>query len=224
MRQTSYDWRREDDPKIAIIRLDDAPPLRPEEISARIAKLNEYTTGLIRMGMGLTRWYREHHGVNTIKISQFQKTNNPYPGQVYLDGAFEIADDEALVVETDLPRECRYWQILLADDRFATINWINHHSSINGFQAKLDKDGKFRAVISRNDPGVPNWLETAGEPWGIIQMRWNHASDHPEPRVTKVPFSSVRDHLPADTPIVSPAERKEALQRRWEEAQFRRWW
>jgi hypothetical protein len=71
---------------------------------------------------------------------------------------------------------------------------------------------------------VPNWLDTAGEPWGIIQMRWNHPSDAPEPQVTKVPFSEVRGRLPADTPVVTPAERRERLLRRNEEAQFRRLW
>ena len=32
------------------------------------------------------------------------------PKQAYYDGIHEIDDDEALILETALPEECRYWQ------------------------------------------------------------------------------------------------------------------
>lgn len=224
MRQTAVDWRNEEDCRIAIARLDEAQPHTPEDMATRFSRLKEVVAGVIQMDMRLTRYYRDNHGINVCKISQLQKTNNPYPGQVYLDGAFQIEDDEALILETDLPKSCRYWQILLADNRFATIDWVNRQSSLNEAQAMIDSDGKFRAVIASRDPGVPNWLDTAGEPWGIIQMRWNHPSDTPEPVVRKAPFSEVRKHLPADTPHITPAERRERLLARNEAAQFRRLW
>ena len=105
------------------------------------------------------------------------------PKQAYYDGIHEIADDEALIVETALPEHSRYWQILVADDRFATVDWVNRQSSLNDAQARIDSDGKFRVVISKRDPGVPNWLDKADFPWGIIQMRFNRASDLPEATV-----------------------------------------
>jgi AcrR family transcriptional regulator len=84
--------------------------------------------------------------------------------------------------------------------------------------------GKFRAVISRLDPGVPNRLDKGDYPWGIIQMRWNQATDYPDPTITKVPFAEIRDHLPAGTPTLTPEERKAALRVRREGAQLRRIW
>jgi hypothetical protein len=41
-------------------------------------------------------------------------------------------------------------------------------SSTNGHYAKISSDGKFRAVISLEDPGVPNWLDPAGFKQGTI--------------------------------------------------------
>jgi hypothetical protein len=224
MRQTSYDWQHEVDPRIAIVRLDDAPPLSPEETAQRMAGLKDFVAGIIQYDMRLTRYYREHHGVNTIKISELMASQNPFPGQVYVDGTFQLKDDEALILETSVPKTCRYWQILLADDRFATIDWVNHQTNLNGHTAKIDKDGRFRAVIAPRDPGVANWLDTAGEPWGIIQMRWNRCSEAPEPKVTKVALKDVRKLLPADTPVVTPEERKQQLRARQEAAQFRHLW
>jgi hypothetical protein len=224
MRKTSADWRHEIDPRIAIDRLDPAPPLTPEERARRFSDLKDWIATRITSEMRLARYYREHHGINTIKKSELRAADSGRWTQVYLDGAFQIADDEALILETSVPAKCRYWQILLADDRFTTIDWVNRQSSLNDYQARLDKDGKFRAVIAAGDPGVPNWLDTASERWGVIQMRWNRCSENPTPEVRKVALKDVRKFLPADTPVVTPEQRKAQLHERREAAQLRQLW
>ena len=77
---------------------------------------------------------------------------------------------------------------------------------------------------SSRDPGVPNWLDKGNTPWGVVQLRWNLASDFPNPTMTKVAFDDVRNHLPDDTPVVSAADRAESLRQRREGAQLRRIW
>jgi hypothetical protein len=225
MRKCSCDWRGEIDARVAIERLDDGgADMTPEETARRFAELPEWIEGMIGFDMKLVRYYREHHGVNSFLRSAKIDSIGGLPTQAYYDGIHEIADDEALIIETPLPATCRYWQALVADDRFATVDWVNRQSSLNDAQAHVDSDGHFRAVISKADPGVPNWLDKADLPWGIIQMRWNHASDYPDPSIKKVPVAEVRDHLPADTPVVTPAERAEQLRLRREGAQLRRIW
>lgn len=224
IRATSADWKGEIDPRMAIDRLDDIPRPTPEEMAARFTNLPAWMSAIIELDIGLTRYYREHHGINTIKKSQRMADTDPFKGQIYLDGAFEIEDDEALILETPIPDQYRYWQILLADDRFATVDWVNRQSSLNDVQATLDSDGWFRAVISVKDPGVPNWLDTGGEPWGIIQMRWNRCSSAPDPTVRKVPLKDVRKYLPDDTPVITPDLRKQQLRDRREAAQLRQLW
>jgi hypothetical protein len=225
LRRCSCDWRNEVDARIAIDRLDEpGGDMTPAEFARRFSELPRWIEGMIQFDMQLIRYYREHHGVNTIKRSTKIDDMGGLPKQAYYDGMHEIDDDEALILETDLPRECRYWQVLVGDDRFCTVDWVNRQSSLNDVQARIDSDGRFRAVISRRDPGVPNWLDKADYPWGIVQLRWNRASDHPDPTMKKVPFASVRDHLPGDTPVVTPEDRREQLRARREAAQLRRIW
>lgn len=225
MRRCSCDWIAEVDARVAINRIDtDGHDMPPAETAERIADLPSWIEGTIEFDMALVRYYREHHGVNTLLRSSKIDSMGGLPKQVYYDGIHEIDDNEALIIETNIPRTCRYWQALVGDDRFCTVDWVNRQSSLNDAQARLDSDGKFRAVISRRDPGVPNWLDKADYPWGIIQLRWNMASDYPDPTITKVPFTDVRDHLPADTPTVTTSERKASLRRRREGAQLRRIW
>jgi hypothetical protein len=225
MRRCACDWRNEVDARIAIQRLDDpGEDMTPEESAKRFSELAPWVEQMIDFDMQLIRYYREHHGVNVLIRSTKIDKMGGLPRQAYYDGMHEITDDECLIVETDLPKRVRYWQILVGDDRFCTVDWVNRQSSLNDHQARIDTDGKLRAVISKRDPGVPNWLDKADYPWGVIQLRWFVASDHPDPVVTKVPFDEVRSHLPADTPVVTREERTVQLQDRREAALLRRIW
>jgi hypothetical protein len=55
-------------------------------------------------------------------------------------------------------------------------------------------------------------------------MRFNKASDAPEPHVIRVKVADVRRHLPPETPVVTQQERRKSLADRREAAQFRRTW
>jgi uncharacterized protein DUF1214 len=225
MRRCSCDWTNEVDARVAINRLDDdGADMTAEDTARRFSELAEWIEGTIQFDMGLVRYYREHHGVNTFLRSSKIDEMGGLPRQAYYDGIHEIEDDEALILETPLPSECRYWQALVADDRFATVDWVNRQSSLNDAQAHVDADGWFRAVISHQDPGVPNWLDKADFPWGIIQMRFFVANEYPTPVIQKVKVADARAHLPADTPVVTPDERREQLRARRAGAQLRRIW
>jgi hypothetical protein len=222
LRMAAYDWINEVDPRIAITRLDDGPPTPLEEQVRRFSNMAAWVEGIIGFDIDLARQYRAQHGVNRLELPQVMLGR--MPNQVLYAGAYEIASDEALVIDTALPASCRYWSILVTDELLGTVDWVNRQSSLNGFQARLDDDGRFRAVISAKDPGIHNWLDIAGHAWGVIQLRWNKPSDAPRPEVRKVPFADIRKHLPTATPSISTAERKEALRLRREGAQLRRLW
>jgi len=225
MRKCACDWKNETDARVAISRLDESGhDMTAGEFAARFADLAEWIEGRILHEIRLVRYYREHHGINVLTKSKWIQTVGGLSKQAYYDGVHEIADDEALIVEVPLPAECYYWQLLVADDRFATVDWVNRQSSLNDAQAHVDADGKFRAVVSRRDPHVWNWLDKAGYPSGIIQMRLYKASEHPETTVTKVKVADVARHLPPQTRFVTPAERAAQLAARREAAQLRQIW
>jgi hypothetical protein len=222
MRMASYDWINEVDPRVAIERLDEGPATPPDEWARRFSNMSRWVEGVIGFDIDLARHYREQHGINRLEPPKI--VLGRMPNQVIYVGAYEISDDEALIIDTALPASCRYWSILVTDALLRTVDWVNRQSSLNGFQARLDRDGRFRAVISARDPGIHNWIDKADNAWGIIQVRWNKPSDTPQPHVKRVPCADIRQHLPADTPTVSVAERSKMLRRRREGAQLRRLW
>jgi hypothetical protein len=225
MRKCACDWRNEIDARVAIERLDtDGADMTPVDSARRFSDMAEWIEGMIGFDMDLVRWYREHHGLNNVLRSGKIDSIGGLPQQVYYDGIYEIDDDEALIVEMTLPDEVRYWQALVADDRFCTVDWVNRQSSLNDTEARLDADGLFRFVVSKADPGVPNWLDKADYPWGVIQIRLNRPSSAPVPVTTRVKVADVRDHLPADTPVVTAEQRRDHLRARRQAVQLRQVW
>ncbi|MBK7948011.1 MAG: DUF1214 domain-containing protein [Deltaproteobacteria bacterium] len=227
VRHAAYDWLNEVDPRMTIERLD-VPAQRPRPKAAEIAERMEEIAQW--MEYSIQHWLihieetREKKIVNRFEVTDYSGfTGSSWP-QVYLETVFEIEEDEALVIETEIPEKVRYWSFLLADELFATIDWNHRQSSLNGHQARLDTDGRFRAVLSHRDPGVPNWLDPGGWKRGVIQNRWNQASSAPCPSMKKIKLADVRQHLPKDTPVVTPAERDRALRLRRMGAQMRRKW
>jgi hypothetical protein len=145
-------------------------------------------------------------------------------GQFYYEGPYELSDDEALIIETKMPAVCPYRSLILTNEIYETTDWYNNHSSLNGSQAQPDADGVLRIVVSAKDPGVPNWLDTAGHSRGLIQGRWTDCDSQPMPSIRKLPFAEVRAALPAGTPTISPEQRERVLRERRAAYQQRPLW
>jgi len=140
--------------------------------------------------------------------------------QAFGIGCFALADDEALLVEVKPPR-AKYWSLHLGNYWMESLDFANYQSSLNGHQAVLDADGVFRAVVAKTDPGVPNWLDTAGRAEGSMIYRWNQADGAPIPQARVVKLAELRSVLPRETPTVTPEERAAALERRREHVRRR---
>ncbi|ORV56111.1 hypothetical protein AWC05_11995 [Mycobacterium florentinum] len=130
-------------------------------------------------------------------------------------GRWELGPDEALVVEVE-PPEGIYWSFSIGNPWWETIHYGRHQSSLNAFQAAVDSDGLVRVVLCSQDPGVANWLDTAGHSNGPIILRCVRTATAPTPATRVVPFDDIRAQLPADTATVTPEQRSSAIAARRE--------
>ena len=125
-------------------------------------------------------------------------------------GSWKLGPDEALIIEVT-PPEGLYWSYSLGNLWWETIDYGNRQSSLNGFQAVVDGDGKVRVVVAHQDPGIANWLDTAGHCEGPIILRCVRTETAPVPTTRLVPFDRLADELPPDTRTVTPEERAAAI-------------
>ena len=223
-RYRSYDWAGEVDPQMSIECLDSVPPkprLSPQEILERIRQMAAMPVAATSLFYAMQNGVKDRVGVN---VFEPQKLDGGLSRQVYIPAVYELEDDEALIIETELPEVRHYWNFQLNDPYFNAVEYVYRLSSTNGHFAQISSDGKFRAVVALSDPGVPNWLDTAGFNQGTIYGRWYDCDSCPTPSLTRVKLADVRDHLPADTPAVTPEERAKELRARVSACQRRRRW
>ena len=216
VRMVGSEWGWEVEPTLSIERLD-VPATRPRPSAATLeASLRSIPTSanfIAPLLVDRPQKLRAEGYVNKLKDVDFSQMGG-LAGQYYYEGVYELTDDEALIVETKLPEHCNYRSLILTNEIYETTDWYNNPSSLNGAQAAADKDGILRIVVSARDPGVPNWLDTAGYSTGVIQGRWMDCSSKPVPAVRKVALVDVRKSLPPDTATVSAQERDQQVRDR----------
>jgi hypothetical protein len=225
-RCAAYDWLNEEDPVLRIERVD-LPARQPRRSAEDAAnRMARFATASRNYPLRWLRHINEQKArgvINRLEIHDYSAIGGA-AGQVYLEGIYDLAEDEALVMETEIPANCRYWSFLVSDELFCTLNWMHRFSSINGHQARLDEDRRFRMVVSARDTGAPNWLDVGDHRTGVLQGRWNNADSAPLPSCIKVKADEVWQHLPGTTERVTPEQRDELLRLRRRGAQQRRFW
>ena len=216
LRQVSQDWAKERDPVVSIERIDSA--VRKDRSSA--GELEKRLDAIPRQAFLMAAFLVNHAEqmraegfVNKLRVLDVSN-GGALEGQFYYEGVYDLQPDEALIVEAKVPARCRYSSVILTNDIYETTNWIDNQSSLNGSQYHVDKDGVLRIVIANRDPGMANWLDTAGYPSGVVQGRWTDCDSQPVPSARKVRIADLARELPVGTALISPQEREQTLRDR----------
>jgi hypothetical protein len=109
----------------------------------------------------------------------------------YSMAPFVVGPDDALVLRGRWPR-CRCANVSLWTRHLQTFDYANRRVSLNRAQTQAGADGRFTMVLAHRDPGVPNWLDTEGRPFGLVFWRFLLPEGEIEtPAAEVVPFAEV---------------------------------
>lgn len=178
------------------------PPVTEDVLRKRYGVAGKMLVGRLKTFLAFPEWFYLKLPVNT--LTEPRSTPGGLTTQFSSAGHFELAEDQALVVtvpKSDAP----YQGFQLGSMWYLSLDYINHQTSLNADQARVDPDGKLRFVLSERDPGVANWLELTGHTRGYMQIRWQRlardltAEDGPEVEVFGV------DELPGRLPFYEEA-------------------
>ena len=215
LREYYLDWRAAEPAVFTIECLDDVPaPPRPdgEEVAAKIRE------ALSQVQDSITYWnaYLNEHRAKG-RDNAFALPMKLAKGLGVARYAFcfwDLAPDEALCIETDVP-DARYWNLQLATlGWFEPVDPIHRITSINQAQARVDSDGRLRAVVAHTDPGVPNWLDTGGHRQGLLTFRWFWPRSDPAPSTRVVKRGELAGWMPPGSPRVDAAARRAEIRAR----------
>lgn len=186
---------------LAISRTDTAgtapPALTRELIEKRYATAGKQLVQRIKTWLQFPQWFYMNIPVNTMVAPRL--TPGGLATQYSSAGHYDLKPDQALVITlpvTDAP----YLGFQLGSLWYISLDYINHQTSLNGTQAQADPDGKIRIVVSDENPGATNWVETLGHAKGFLQFRWQRVSreltEADGPTVELVDLAKIEAALP----------------------------
>ncbi|MDP6243412.1 MAG: hypothetical protein QF462_08790, partial [Myxococcota bacterium] len=90
------------------------------------------------------------------------------------------------------PPECEYWNLQIGNHWLESLDFRHYTTHVNHETAVRENDGSVRIVIAHRDPGVPNWLDTAGHARGGLALRWVGAEHPPSPSTRVAEIDSLQ--------------------------------
>jgi hypothetical protein len=218
IRQIQYDWDNEGYTEIHIERpgVNGTPDClkipEPAAVAAELRAAGKTFASEFAFWLDYTRAFRRE-GDNVIPEDQPLAFSGRSAVRAAPKGFFVLEPEQALLLEFDDPGGL-FWSVGIGDVWFRSIDPSHRQSSLNGFQARRDADGRYRVVVAHHDPGLANWLDTAGHRRGNITFRYVRTDRRPAARLTVATLPEILARLPPDTARVTPQERAESIGRR----------
>ncbi len=114
---------------------------------------------------------------------------------LYMLASYQIDDGTALLITLD-PPETRYWNLTL-ESRWHEINeYLNRPVSRTLAHVTKNDAGEVEFLVSHENPGHPNWMDTSSHDFGFLTLRWLDV-DHSTvalPRIKVITLDELEQH------------------------------
>ena len=166
-----------------------APPPDDASIAAGLRRVRNFVRG-ITLGFPdlppevMPAWVSNE--VNQFDNSAYDESNAEIGyaavDNAYLQTRYELGPDQAMIMRGRFPR-CRFANVVVWNHRLQTPPYRYRRVSLNRNQVEYLDDGSFEIVLAHRDPGVPNWIDLAGLPAGMVFWRFLLPDESP-PAIT----------------------------------------
>ena len=99
---------------------------------------------------------------------------------IYYHSYWNLAKDEALVI-TVTPPECDSWNFQLNNYWMESLDYRYFSICVSKGNAKFEKNGSVRVIVSAEDPGFGNWIDTCDHLEGTMCWRWYRLEEDVRP-------------------------------------------
>lgn len=134
-----------------------------------------------------------------------------------------LADDEAFVITLD-PADAEFHDIQLFDYWFFAVgDYFGRTASFNRDQTAFEAGDVATYVVSREDPGVHNWLDPHGLRESLLVARWQRFPGNRRPAIDGrvVKLKELQDCLAPDVARIDEEGRRQQLEQRLASYQLR---
>lgn len=163
------------------------PPLDPAALGAGLNETVQFLRGIVGTFADWAKMFRQDSNVFAEHDQNMYLRGGGATDIFYAHAHWKLEPDEAWVIEA-VPPECYYWNFQLNNWWMESLDYRYLKVTVNKSTARLESDGRLMIVVAAQDPGVGNWIDTAGHGEGTALLRWAGATDPvmPKARVVKL--------------------------------------
>lgn len=166
-------------------------PIDTQTVDEGLANAGMFVTG---SALYFAKWsndWRAHKNLLPEHPREISQGAGGDPNISYYHSYWEMADDEAIVVEF-MPPACQYWNFQLNNYWIESLDYRYFNININKHTAKYNADGSVKIIVAHTDPGLPNWINTAYHKLGTMSLRWVRSTECPPIKTRVVKFSELK--------------------------------
>jgi len=190
IRQTFLDRAGERPAQLDIERIDldgTPPPYSAESLYRDLKRVSANLQGTVKLFADWTHSLAENVNELPPADQAYCQSIGGDPNIFYFHAHWALAEDEVLEIRAPRIPECQTWNFQLDNYWMESLDYRYHRITVNKHTARYEDDGSVVLYVGAEDPGIGNWIDTAGHRDGTMCWRWIGADEHPglETRVRK---------------------------------------
>jgi len=183
IRQTFLDRSNEQPARLSIERINPEgtpPAYSAAQLDTDLNRVGKYLHGTVKLFADWSNSFRPDVNMLPPADQAYCQSIGGDPNIFYFHSYWEIATDEALVITAGRIPACQTWNFQLDNYWMESLDYRYHRITVNKHTARYEDDGSVVLYIAHSDPGVGNWIDTAGHSLGTMCWRWIGSDEHPE--------------------------------------------
>jgi hypothetical protein len=146
-------------------------PITPEKIDKGLETAALFVAGAPLLFARWANGFQKHGNQLPVFDAGISNAAGGDAGIIYHHGYWKLKDNQALVIDF-MPPECDNWNFQLNNYWMESLDYRYFPVCINKHAAKAGADGSVRIIVSKINPGNPNWIDTCHHNEGTMCLRW----------------------------------------------------
>jgi hypothetical protein len=171
-------------------------PLDPARFVAGLGSAVGFLDGTVNLFCDWTARYQANVNQLPQEDPEITRRVGGDPAIAYFNSYWKLGEGEALVVELDPVPICRAWSFQVCNYWMESLDYRYYRTNVNKETAQIEPDGRVRIIVCASDPGLPNWITTAGHEAGTMLFRLTGADEVVQPTTRVLRVDELKAKIP----------------------------